>query len=195
MTSPNRLLHRAFRDEMEVDQGAVIYIALEGCHGAKNRLAALRKTGKLKADAPFYLIFDHVSLLEEGHSKRLSETVAAVAQESGHPVKLVIIDTMARAMAGGDENSGDHVGAGSAIGLFQGPDSGWGFRFSWSSFSLKINPATLGHCAGLKKARIRSIGFKLPSPSAGFPPACGRVRRRRWIYRRRVHPDHRRGGL
>jgi hypothetical protein len=97
---------RMFRDELEVDQGAVIYVALEGAHGAKNRMAALRRKGLLKPGAPFYLVFDQVSLLEPGHAERLAETVAAVAKESGRPVKLVILDTMARAMAGGDENSG-----------------------------------------------------------------------------------------
>jgi hypothetical protein len=97
---------RMFRDDLDVDQGGVIYIALEGAHGAKNRMEALRRKGLLKPGDPFYLVFDQVSLLEPGHAGRLAETVAEVAKQSGHPVKLVIIDTMARAMAGGDENSG-----------------------------------------------------------------------------------------
>jgi hypothetical protein len=97
---------RRFRDDLEVDRGAVIYVALEGAHGAKNRMAALRSKGLLKPEDPFYLVFDQVSLLEPGHSERLAETVVAVARESGHPVKLVVLDTLARAMAGGDENGG-----------------------------------------------------------------------------------------
>ncbi|MCB1130168.1 MAG: AAA family ATPase [Verrucomicrobiae bacterium] len=100
---------RPFRDEMEVDQGAVIYVALEGSHGAKNRIEALRRSGKLEPGIPFYLVFDPVSLLEPGHAERLAETVAKVAAESGHTVALVIIDTMARAMAGGDENKGEDM--------------------------------------------------------------------------------------
>jgi RecA-family ATPase len=91
---------------LEVDRGAVVYFALEGAHGAKNRMAALRRNGQLKPGDPFYLVFDAVSLLEPGHADRLAATVAAITDESGIPVKLVIIDTMARAMAGGDENSG-----------------------------------------------------------------------------------------
>ena len=97
---------RHFRDELEVDRGAVVYFALEGAHGAKNRMAALRRNGQLMPGDPFYLVFDAVSLLEPGHADRLAATVAAITDESGIPVKLVIIDTMARAMAGGDENSG-----------------------------------------------------------------------------------------
>lgn len=96
----------AFRGELEVEQGAVIYIALEGAHGAKNRIRALKESGKLKPGTPFYLIFDSVSLLEIGHAARLAETVTMVAEDADVKVKLVIIDTMARAMAGGDENSG-----------------------------------------------------------------------------------------
>jgi hypothetical protein len=96
----------AFRDELEVEQGAVIYIALEGAHGARNRIAALTQAGRLKTGAPFFLIFEAVSLLEAGHADRLAETVAKISEETRLPVRLVILDTMARAMAGGDENSG-----------------------------------------------------------------------------------------
>jgi hypothetical protein len=95
-----------FRDELEVEQGAVVYVALEGAHGAKNRIAALRQSGRLTAGAPFFLIFDPVSLLESGHADRLAQTIASVSDKAGLKVKLVILDTMARAMAGGDENSG-----------------------------------------------------------------------------------------
>jgi hypothetical protein len=102
---------RRFRGELEVDYGAVIYIALEGSRGARNRMAALYQEGILKPGDPFYLIFSPVSLLEPGHADQLAQTVAAIAKETGVPVKLVIIDTMARAMAGGDENSGKDMTA------------------------------------------------------------------------------------
>lgn len=95
-----------FRDELEVEQGAVVYIALEGSHGAKNRIAALKQAGRLSLGDPFYLIFDPVSLLEHGHASRLADTIAKIGEECDSKVRLVILDTMARAMAGGDENSG-----------------------------------------------------------------------------------------
>ncbi len=95
-----------FRDELEVEQGAVVYVALEGEHGAKNRIAALHQSGRLKPGAPFYLVFEQVSLLDPGHADRMATTIAKISEESGVKVKLVILDTMARAMAGGDENSG-----------------------------------------------------------------------------------------
>lgn len=95
----------------EIEQGAVIYVALEGTVGATNRLLALRQKGILVEGAPLYVCFDKVSLLEAGHSARLAETITEVAKEADLPVKLVILDTMARAMAGGDENSGQDMTA------------------------------------------------------------------------------------
>ena len=38
---------KPFRGNREVDQGAVIYVALEGSHGVSNRIEALRREGKL----------------------------------------------------------------------------------------------------------------------------------------------------
>lgn len=95
-----------FRDEHEVDQGAVVYVALEGKTGMQNRIDALRISDKLPADAPLFLIFVPVSLLEPGHANMLAESVKNAAEQSNLPCRLVVIDTMARAMAGGDENSG-----------------------------------------------------------------------------------------
>lgn len=102
---------RPFRDELEVEQGAVVYVALEGSHGTKHRVEALKQTGTLTPDTPFYLVFDSISLLETGHAARLAETIAAISENAGMKVKLVILDTMARAMAGGDENSGQDMTA------------------------------------------------------------------------------------
>lgn len=98
-----------FRDEHEVDAGGVIYIILEGSHGAKNRIKALKLSGRWRNGAPMMCCFDPVSLLEAGHSARLVETILAAEKKIGVPIKLVILDTMARAMAGGDENSGQDM--------------------------------------------------------------------------------------
>jgi hypothetical protein len=102
---------RPFRGKMEVDQGAVIYVALEGSRGAKNRIEALKREGKLPKNAPLFLCFAPVSLLQKKHAAKLAATVKHVAKQSGLPCRLVILDTLARAMAGGDENSGKEMGA------------------------------------------------------------------------------------
>jgi hypothetical protein len=107
---------RHFRDELEVEQGTVVYVCLEGSLGARNRIEALRRAGKLPPGSPLFLCFAPVSLLTPGHAGRLAETVKAAAAQSAIPCKLVIIDTLARAMAGGDENAGkDMTEAVSAI--------------------------------------------------------------------------------
>lgn len=97
---------KPFRNKLEVDQGAVIYVALEGSHGVKNRIEALTREGKLPDGAPLFLCHAPVSLLNPKHAGKLAASVKLAADESGLPCRLVILDTMARAMAGGDENSG-----------------------------------------------------------------------------------------
>ena len=98
-----------FRNELEVDQGAVVYVALEGSHGATNRIQAMKQAGRLQPDSPLFLCFAPVSLLERGHAERLAASVTQAAEESALPCRLVILDTLARAMAGGDENSGQDM--------------------------------------------------------------------------------------
>jgi hypothetical protein len=95
-----------FRDELDVDQGAVVYVALEGRTGVQNRIAALKAAGRLPNSAPLFLCFAHVSLVEHGHADKLAASVKLAANRSALPCRLVILDTLARAMAGADENKG-----------------------------------------------------------------------------------------
>jgi hypothetical protein len=91
--------------EIEIDQGAVVYVCLEGTHGLRNRIEALKREGILTPGAPFYVCTSPVSLLDPTHADKLAETVREAAKQSDMPCRLVILDTMARAMAGGDENA------------------------------------------------------------------------------------------
>jgi hypothetical protein len=91
--------------EHEVDQGAVVFVALEGEGGAKNRIEGMRREGILTDEDPFYLITVPVNLLEPVDAEMLAESVSQAASKSGMPVKLVVIDTLSRAMAGGNENA------------------------------------------------------------------------------------------
>jgi hypothetical protein len=101
---------RPFMDSMEVDQGAVIYFALEGIHGARNRIHALRSCGRLGTERPLHLCFDPISLLDQKDVDRMIAKIKEVERLGGVPCKLVIIDTLARAMPGGDENQGKDMG-------------------------------------------------------------------------------------
>ena len=94
----------------EVEQGAVIYIALEGEQGAKNRIKAMQGRGILPKGAPFFLCFSPVNLLDPTHPEAIKRMIESVSASAGISVRLVIIDTLARAMAGGEENSGKDMG-------------------------------------------------------------------------------------
>lgn len=91
-------------DEHEVEQGSVIYVALEGNQGVRNRIEAMRREDILKPGAPLYLIFSSVSLLRPGDAARMVETVSTASEDCGDHVRFIVIDTLSRAMAGGDEN-------------------------------------------------------------------------------------------
>lgn len=89
-----------------VDQGAVIYIAAEGGNGILNRVFAFKKHFKVIECAPFVVIPAPVSLFgEETDLHRLLQAIEAVRARSTFPIRLIIIDTLSRTMAGGDENS------------------------------------------------------------------------------------------
>lgn len=96
-----------------VDQGGVIYCALEGGNGFRNRVSAWRQE-HVRADAglPFAAIPASLNLLDpDADTPRLIATIKAAVVRMGRPVKLVVIDTLSRAMAGGNENAPDDMGA------------------------------------------------------------------------------------
>ena len=94
----------------EVERGGVIYCALEGSHGISNRVAAFRKYHQLEGQRlPFAVVPYSINMLE-GDVDRLIDAIQAAAEPFGCPVKMVVIDTLARAMAGGDENGPSDMG-------------------------------------------------------------------------------------
>jgi hypothetical protein len=96
-----------------VEQGCVIYCVLEGSSGFRNRVAAWkRKHGLERTSIPFAVIELPLNLLDpEADTPRLIATVKAVAARLGLTVKLVVIDTLSRALAGGNESGSEDMGA------------------------------------------------------------------------------------
>lgn len=96
-----------------VEQGGVIYCALEGAHGISNRVAAFRQHHGLEdATLPFAIIPVSVNLLDpKADTDKLIEAIQAAAKKMSMPVKLVVLDTLSRALAGGNENAPDDMGA------------------------------------------------------------------------------------
>lgn len=97
----------------EIDPGGVIYCALEGSHGISNRVAAFRQRHNLEGvEVPFAIIPVSLDLLDPAaDTQRLIDAIQAAAATFACPVKLVVLDTLSRAMAGGNENSPEDMGA------------------------------------------------------------------------------------
>lgn len=91
-----------------VEPGMVAYVALEGHGGLPNRVAAL---ARVFGDAPVLFLLAQFSLAEvAGHVEGLVETIREEASAKSLAVRWVIIDTLARAMAGMEENSAKDMG-------------------------------------------------------------------------------------
>lgn len=87
----------------------VVYVAAEGGRGARRRLAAIarQRGGEARMQPRFHLYPGSVDLLRaDADLASLIETVRSVEN-----VGLVVIDTLSRALAGGDENSSTDMGA------------------------------------------------------------------------------------
>jgi hypothetical protein len=97
----------------EVEQGGVIYCALEGSHGISNRVAAFRSHYQLEGQRlPFAIVPYSLNMLDpNADTSRLISAITGAAELMGVPVKMVVIDTLARALAGGNENAPDDMGA------------------------------------------------------------------------------------
>ena len=95
----------------EVEQGGVIYCVLEGGNGFNNRVAAWRKA-KGVSGIPFAARQASLNLLNPAVDlDALIDLINEAKKTITVPVKLVVIDTLARAFAGGNENASEDMGA------------------------------------------------------------------------------------
>lgn len=90
----------------KVKQGPVLYIAGEGLGGFSKRWKAWSMHHKLENKPDFYLLPMAVNMMDEQEVARLVLTV----EEMGREWALVIVDTVARAIAGADENAAQSIG-------------------------------------------------------------------------------------
>lgn len=93
-------------------RGAVVYVAMEGGRGIYKRLRAMQLQHPEIDGASLFVIRKQIDLL---HGRAGVEFLAAqcklAAKRAGLPVELIVIDTVARAITGGDENSPADMGA------------------------------------------------------------------------------------
>ena len=98
-------LGRVYRGH-RVQQGAVVYAALEGGHGFRNRVEAWRRrrlNGHAERGVPFYLIDEPIDLVAD-----CAELIREIREQLTTPPAVVIVDTLNRALIG-DENKSDDM--------------------------------------------------------------------------------------
>lgn len=84
----------------------VVYVVAEGATGFKQRLQALcQHHGTSPEEMPLVIIADAPNLLEKQDALDLARAIVA-----GGGADLIIIDTFAQTMPGGNENAGEDVG-------------------------------------------------------------------------------------
>lgn len=93
-----------------VEQGEVMYVALEGARGVAKRIQAHKKNSMGSSDlSKFHMMPCGVDFLDpEGNIKEFIDIL--VEDFSDKDLKMIVIDTLARAIGGGDENSGTDMG-------------------------------------------------------------------------------------
>jgi RecA-family ATPase len=93
-----------------VRRGAVVYIALERRKLVERRALAFRERRRIP-DVPFAIVGGVYDFRDPRTAARIVEIARKVEEETGEPVVLIVIDTLSRALCGGDENSPKDMGA------------------------------------------------------------------------------------
>lgn len=96
----------------EVECGAVLWLAMEGSMGIQNRVEAWRQYHEIDGTIPFAIVPVALNLLDPyADTDPLIATINRVAKHLEMPVILTVVDTLSRAIAGGNENAPDDMGA------------------------------------------------------------------------------------
>lgn len=89
----------------ETLQRKVWFVAAEGQSGLRHRVKAMEKYFQLQLPDAARFVFDEINLMKEDDVDALK---ARIVEHGG--VQVIVIDTLACAMAGGDENSSKDMG-------------------------------------------------------------------------------------
>jgi hypothetical protein len=113
---------REFLTKEVKHQGAVLYIAGEGHGGIGARIKAMKKHHNTPAGAPVFFLRKQINL--RSSATDIQDLIQAVDDiQATHDIQfeLVVIDTLARAFGGGNENASEDMGAFiTAAGAIQG---------------------------------------------------------------------------
>ena len=95
------------------DQGDVLYIAGEGVGGLGKRIKVwveYRGSGVNSKEIPFDVLPTAVNMTSPADTEKLIATIEEKEEQRGSKFSLIVIDTVARALLGADENSATDVG-------------------------------------------------------------------------------------
>ena len=161
--------------------GTVVYVAAEGGNGILNRLAAVRKAKPAFTEADFYCLRAPVDIHGEIDPGALCELIKPLEPS------LLIIDTLARSMGEGDENSTkdmskfvkgcdlvrEETGAHVMVVHHTGKDETRGARGSYALFAavdteISVTKDKEIHCTKVRDfATPEPIGYSLISVTLG----------------------------
>jgi hypothetical protein len=92
-------------------RGLVIYVAGEGAASVRARVTAWRIAHpQISADLPFAIVPQAVDFLDRPSIEQLIATIQAAEIQCGEKAALIVIDTFARAIPGGNESDARDVG-------------------------------------------------------------------------------------
>lgn len=95
----------------ETQKMPCIYVAGEGHNGLKARTAAWQKHhGIALKECQIYTSIGSIQILNRETAVKLASELKAIIESSGQKIGLVVIDTLARNIGDGDENSAKDIG-------------------------------------------------------------------------------------
>ena len=95
----------------QTKHGGVAYVALEGGALFDNRCLKWAEINEINlADHPFTITSDPLDLLVKGTESEVDSIIEYLGQQET-PIKLIVIDTLNRAIGGGNENAAEDMGA------------------------------------------------------------------------------------
>lgn len=92
-----------------VEQGAVVFVALERRLLTERRAIAFRKYHGIE-DLPFAIVGGVYDFRDAKTSNAILKIVSLVEEDLGQKCVLIVVDTVSRALTGGDENSPKDMG-------------------------------------------------------------------------------------
>lgn len=173
----------------KVMQGLVVYVAAEGGKGFMKRIEAFKRHHKVD-NLPFSLVPCPIDLFSDNaDTGKLVKLIRGEEAHFGQKCVLIVIDTLARAMAGGDENTakdmGQYVGnvdrlraaTGAAADTIHhtGKDKAKGARGSSAlraatDTELEVQPGVLTIAKQRDLAKLDDFNFELLSVDVGTRP-------------------------